>query len=633
MAQNLDPKNDELQRIVPKKNATISRIWQYFGFAANNTNQNKTLCKICRKVIASKSGNTTNLFCHMKIHHPIQYGELQKTITINPKKQSSDSSITDKDNEKSNASCSSLSSSKQKSIMESMTYDKSSKRWVSLTNSVLGCLAKDMLPFYTCEKDGFKKMLKTFDSRYNLPGRKYFSAAIPKLYQSTHDQVQEEISEALFFAGTTDLWSSRTMEPYMSYTVHYVDKDWNLQSRHLQTVFFPDDHTGENLAHGLKDTLDSWGLKEENQVCLTTDNGSNIVKATQLNNWQRLQCFGHRLHLAVNSGLKDDRIDRAIMITKKVVSSFSYSYKKKRELEKKQIEAELPKHSLITACDTRWGSTQKMIERFLEQERAVQQVLSADRKSVSLIPNWQTIEVLECVNSAISPLAEFTDALSGEKHVSVSMVMPVIALLNDDILSPKPEDVALTTEIKTRILKYMNEKYKDESSRALLNIATFLDPRFKNKFLTDEEKFDTMTKLKLEILEPLEPIVATEGENLEDSPAKKLCLGNLFKRRDRIQETNKDLTPGEIINSEIERYLALPNIDYNSEPLQWWKEHLIIFPKLSSVVKKFLCIPATSCASERLFSVSGQIVSCKRTCLKPDKVDQLVFLSKNLRLD
>lgn len=34
-------------------------------------------------------------------------------------------------------------------------------------------------------------------------------------------------------------------------------------------------------------------------VCITTDNGANIVKAASLNNWTRLQCFGHRLHLAI----------------------------------------------------------------------------------------------------------------------------------------------------------------------------------------------------------------------------------------------------------------------------------------------------------------------------------------------
>ncbi|KAF3847114.1 hypothetical protein F7725_020142, partial [Dissostichus mawsoni] len=93
---------------------------------------------------------------------------------------------------------------------------------------------------------------------------------------------------------------SRTCEPYLSLTVHYVD-NWELKSACLQTSFFPEDHTGEIIAQGLQEALLSWNLPEARQVCITTDNGSNIVKAVSLNKWKRLQCFGHRLHLAIVS--------------------------------------------------------------------------------------------------------------------------------------------------------------------------------------------------------------------------------------------------------------------------------------------------------------------------------------------
>ncbi|KAK6181771.1 hypothetical protein SNE40_009558 [Patella caerulea] len=105
-----------------------------------------------------------------------------------------------------------------------------------------------MLPFYTVEKEGFNRMLKAFDSRYNLQGRKYFSSAIPKLYQTVYDQILEEVLMASFYAGTTDLWSSKVMEPYMSYTIHYIDQDWNLITRHLQTIFFPSTIRSERCA-------------------------------------------------------------------------------------------------------------------------------------------------------------------------------------------------------------------------------------------------------------------------------------------------------------------------------------------------------------------------------------------------
>lgn len=73
-------------------------------------------------------------------------------------------------------------------------------------------------------------------------------------------------------------------------------------------------------------------------------------------------------------------VERAVGVCKKVVSTFSKSWKKKRELAKAQAVLGLPPHQLITESPTRWGSRQMMIERFLEQEKALSQVLLADKK-------------------------------------------------------------------------------------------------------------------------------------------------------------------------------------------------------------------------------------------------------------
>ena len=50
----------------------------------------------------------------------------------------------------------------------------------------------------------------------------------------------------------------------------------------------------------------------------------------------------------------------------------------------------------------------------------------------------------------------------------------------------------------------------------------------------------------------------------------------------------------------------------------------------SKVAKKYLSVPATSTASKRLFSKSEKVVTLTRACLKPEKVEMLVFLAKNV---
>lgn len=86
--------------------------------------------------------------------------------------------------------------------------------------------------------------------------------------------------------------------------------------------------------------------------------------------------------------MDDARITRAIGLCKRIVSSFSYSLKKRKEFTEVQLQLGLPSRQLIIESSTRWGSRLQMIERVLEQERALAKVLSADKKTRPLVLTW-----------------------------------------------------------------------------------------------------------------------------------------------------------------------------------------------------------------------------------------------------
>ncbi len=163
---------------------------------------------------------------------------------------------------------------------------------------------------------------------------------------------------------------------------------------------------------------------------------------------------------------------------------FSHSWKKRVALREAQREFNLPEHAMVTDCSTRWGSTQKMIARVLEQQSALSKVLSTDCKVQHLLPSWQDLEVLESVNKALSPLQDFTDALSGEPYVSISCMKPALHLLNASVLAKDEADTDLTKTLKSNILSYLNNKY--EGTQDLLNLTTFLDPRFRTQYIAAE---------------------------------------------------------------------------------------------------------------------------------------------------
>ena len=138
----------------------------------------------------------------------------------------------------------------------------------------------------------------------------------------------------------------------------------------------------------MTETLTNWSLDTVNQVCVTTDNGSNIICATSSRlGWNHLSCFGLNLHLAVTNSMKDElRITRAFGVCRKLVELFAHSWKKKRELSEAQVQLKLPNHSLVSDCLTRWGSKEKMVARVLEQEKAIRQVVGTDCKTCHLLP-------------------------------------------------------------------------------------------------------------------------------------------------------------------------------------------------------------------------------------------------------
>ena len=70
------------------------------------------------------------------------------------------------------------------------------------------------------------------------------------------------------------------------------------------------------------------------------------------------------------------------------------------------------------------------------------------------------------------------------------------------------------------------------------------------------------------------------------------------------------------------------------KPLHFWKEKADDFPSLASLAGLYLCVQASSVASERMFSSAGSsagdIVTATGACLDPENVDLLIFLKKNM---
>ena len=82
------------------------------------------------------------------------------------------------------------------------------------------------------------------------------------------------------------------------------------------------------------------------------------------------------------------------------------------------------------------------------------------------------------------------------------------------------------------------------------------------------------------------------------------------------------------LKQELDQYLSHPLLDVEESALDWWKIEAVRYP---TVAKLALCLSATSVTAECMCSCAGNIVTDRRTCLMPEKVDNLVFLALNMK--
>ena len=127
-----------------------------------------------------------------------------------------------------------------------------------------------------------------------------------------------------------------------------------------------------------------WNLQPAKSTAFTTDNGTNIVKACQLADFMRFQCFGHRLNPAVTNSIKDDpRVSRVVGVCRKLTTHFAHSFKKKMAPTAAQVELNVPRHSLVADCETQWGSKLKLMESLNRSLRSGECCLKTGEPAIS----------------------------------------------------------------------------------------------------------------------------------------------------------------------------------------------------------------------------------------------------------
>ncbi|XP_074551363.1 E3 SUMO-protein ligase ZBED1-like [Halichoeres trimaculatus] len=517
------------------------------------------------------------------------------------------------------------------------------KRAEKITQGICKLIEKDMLPLSIVDGKGFRDFINLVEPAYHIPSRRNVTRLIESHYVEVKWELLKKLSIAVRVAITTDCWTALTAESYITITCHYIGEDWQVKSVVLLTESLPGRHTADKLAEKLNEAVQQWGLDGRVLACVH-DNAANIVAANNPTrvSWISIACFAHTLQLAINDGFAL-HLHRVISAAGKLISHFNHSTVASNALRKKQEQIGLPTHRLIQSCKTRWNSVCEMFDRLVEQRWAVVAVLSdrvvtklQDARVLELKDeHWQLMEDTQPVLAALKCA---TTVMSGE-DVSISNTYPItFGLINNHLMSREGDGPRVTefkSKVRSSLSKRMNIQSDDFLSSAPM-IASMLDPRHKHLgFLTSTQRVTangTLASLgeavdagEVDVLE-----ARGAGETSPDThaisgaaaaapaSAMALLLGEQYSTTGNTR-----------IDSEVQSFLreTPPPLDCN--PTDWWKVNGGRFPRLAKLARQYLCIPATSVPSERVFSAAGLTVTRLSSRLTPEHVDMLIFLNKN----
>ena len=104
-----------------------------------------------------------------------------------------------------------------------------------------------------------------------------------EMYQAM--RVDLKVIQTEYVSLTRDSWTSLANDNYETRTIHYINWDWEMRNRALQTEKIVGSHTSEAIKGALEATKLKWQLPE---ITALPDYASNEVKAFILLGWRRL---------------------------------------------------------------------------------------------------------------------------------------------------------------------------------------------------------------------------------------------------------------------------------------------------------------------------------------------------------
>lgn len=415
-----------------------SGVWKHFDFKTNDDGSEdraKIVCRICQ-IELNYCRNTTNMWNHVTRYHAALLASDKPPVATQTK------------------------------LKDVLALPSQCPRALRITEAIAKFICKDLRPYSVVENEGFRHLIKVLEPNFVMPQRKHLSTKlIPTMYESLKEAIRAKIISAERVAITCDTWTSVSTQSYLTVTCHYIDAEWCLVSHVLETTEVLTSHTAANLADMLSRTIEEWGLSSKTPA-VVTDNAANMVRAVEILQLMHVGCFAHTLNLASQAGLKVPAVSRLLARVRRVATFFHRSTTATKILKDKQKMLQLPAHKLTLDVVTRWNSALAMVERFLEQQPAISATLLSpdvrrNEKDLCSLTE-EDVTTAEDLVRTLQPMKEATLAMSEDKRPTLSIIAPLLALLQD-AMTPSQQDSPVVRDLKAAVKSNLRTRYANIS--------------------------------------------------------------------------------------------------------------------------------------------------------------------------
>jgi len=520
---------------------------------------------------------------------------------------------------------------------------KNNELTVAENNEIDKCLVKmitaDYQPLSIVENVGFLEFTKKLQPLYTPPSRKLLTTKLlPDQYNVIYLKLKYMLENVNDVSITTDMWTSDSTRSYITVTCHFIFNDC-LYSPVLATEEVKESHTGENIASALSNIFNEWNISNK-IVTIVSDNGANIKHA--INNHllkYHHPCVAHTLNLSVNESINQNtEFLRVLKICRAIVGHFKHSNLATEKLKEFQKQMGLPELKVKQDVSTRWNSTLNMIERLIQIKNPLSAAISSLRRAPNCLTSNEWDIITDCA-PILKPFESLTIELSGEKYPTLSLVIPLVRGLQYTVRKVRPETDAGIL-LQSSLLDSVSRRLGSLEKNKIVSKSTLLDPKLKKTAFGLEDNANNAQQWLVDELTSIISINNGANDNnignINETPTSLTSTGCSYSLWDhfdqKVTEVRSVICPNVSATLMMRQYLELPHLPREKNSLDFWKQHKMILPELYKLQQKYLCIPATSVPSERVFSKAGLLTNDRRNRLSPKNLNYIIFLNSNLNL-